>query len=107
MLTSGGLAAPGIQGFFAKKKQPPPYDHHRAPQDHRRALGIGLLQGPRRRKFLMSEVLLYFLSGRVPIGTEAPVPISLPTPGLPPPVSPTGELWCLCLNRPFHDSGHV
>ena len=28
------------------------------PQDHRRALGIGLLQGPRGWHFLMSEVAL-------------------------------------------------
>ena len=33
------------------KKQPPPYDHHRA-------LGMVLLQGPRGRRFLMTEVPL-------------------------------------------------
>ena len=43
--------AAGLQGYLAHKKLPPP-------QDHRRALGIGLLQGPRRRQFLMSEVPL-------------------------------------------------
>jgi len=37
---------------LAHKELPPP------PQDHRRALGTGLLKGPRRRKFPMSEVPL-------------------------------------------------
>ena len=41
-----------VQGYLAHKKLPPP-------QDFRRALGIGLLQGPWRRQFLMSEVPLY------------------------------------------------
>ena len=38
------------QGYLAHKKLPP------TPQDFRRALGVGLLQGPRERLFLMSEV---------------------------------------------------
>ena len=40
-----------IQGHLAHTKLTPPYDH-------RRALGIGPLQGPRRKTFLMSEVPL-------------------------------------------------
>jgi hypothetical protein len=43
-------------GYLAHKELPPP-------QDHRRAIGIGLLHGPRRRRFLMSEVPLYPLNG--------------------------------------------
>ena len=39
------------QGYLANKKMPPPYDH-------RRVLWIGLLQGPKRRMFLMGEVPL-------------------------------------------------
>jgi len=50
-LESTKRALVGIQGYLAHKKLPPPYDH-------RRALGIGLLQGPRRMPFLMSEVPL-------------------------------------------------
>jgi len=44
----------GVQGYMylAHKKLPPP------PPDHRRALGIVLLQGPSSRQFLMSEVPL-------------------------------------------------
>ena len=42
-----------LQGDLASKKRPPP------PEDHRRALGKGLLHGPRRRRLLMSEVPLY------------------------------------------------
>ena len=41
-----------IQGYLAHKKTPAPLDHHRA-------LGIGLLQGPRGKRFIMSEVPLY------------------------------------------------
>jgi len=41
-----------IQGYLAHKKTPPP------PKDHHRALGIGLLSGPRGERFLMSEVSL-------------------------------------------------
>ena len=40
----------GLQGYLAHKKPPPPQDHHRA-------LGVGLLLGPRESRFLMSEVL--------------------------------------------------
>ena len=40
-----------VQRYLAHKKVP-------IAQDHRRALGIGLLLGPRGRRFLMSEVLL-------------------------------------------------
>ena len=40
-----------LQGYLAHKKHPPP-------QDHPRSLGIGLLYGPRRRQFLVSEVPL-------------------------------------------------
>jgi len=46
--TAGTLA---LQGYLTHTNLPPPYDH-------RRALGIGLLQGPRRGVFLMSEVPL-------------------------------------------------
>ena len=42
-----------LQGYLASKTPPPP------PWNHHRALGTGLLQGPRRRLFLMSEVPLY------------------------------------------------
>ena len=38
-----------IQGYLAHKKLPPPWDH-------RGALGIALLYGPRGAQFLMSEV---------------------------------------------------
>ena len=37
-----------LQGYLAHKTPPPP-----------RGLGIGLLKGPRGRRFLMSEVPLY------------------------------------------------
>ena len=43
-----------LQGYLAHQLPPP--------QDHRRALGIGLLKGPEEWQFLMSEVTLY---GRV------------------------------------------
>ena len=47
-----GIAVGGVQGYLAHQKLPPSYDH-------RRALDIGLLQGPRKRTFLiMSEVPL-------------------------------------------------
>jgi len=39
------------------------------PQDHHRALGIVLLQGPRRRVFLMSEIPLYCRQHR-PLQTD-------------------------------------
>ena len=44
------------------------------PLDHRRALCIGLPQGPRRRLFLMSEVPLYVVSptGRAGILRHTP-----------------------------------
>ena len=42
------------QGHLAHKKHPLPLDHHRS-------LGIGLLQGPTRGVFLMSEVPMYKL----------------------------------------------
>ena len=41
-----------IQGYLAHKKPPPPWDH-------RRALGIFLLYGPRGGRFLMGEVPRY------------------------------------------------
>ena len=41
-----------LQGYLAHKKPPSPQDFHRA-------LGIGLLQGPSGRRFLVSEVPLY------------------------------------------------
>jgi len=41
-----------VQGYLAHKKRTPPWDYHRA-------LGTGLLQGPRGGRFLMSEVPLY------------------------------------------------
>ena len=41
-----------VQGYLAHKKRPPPHDRTRA-------LGIGLLQIPRRRQSLMGEVALY------------------------------------------------
>ena len=44
-----------LQGYFAHQKTPPP-------QDHPRALGIGLQEGPRGEGFLMSEVTLYLPS---------------------------------------------
>ena len=44
-----------VLGYLAHKKLA-------TPQDQYRALGIGLLQGPRRRQFLMSEVPLYCYS---------------------------------------------
>jgi len=47
-----------IQGYLAHEKTPTPQDQHRA-------LGIVLLQGPRRGVFLMSEVPQYTASGRV------------------------------------------
>jgi len=37
------------------------------PQDHRRAIGIGLLEGPMGRRFLMSEVPLYTSPGEPPV----------------------------------------
>ena len=40
-----------LQEYLAHKKRPPPWDYHRA-------LGIGLLYGPRWVRFLMSEVPL-------------------------------------------------
>ena len=45
----GGL----IQGYLASKKHPPPYDPPRT-------LGMGLRQGPRGVRFLISKVSLYF-----------------------------------------------
>jgi len=36
------------------RKRPTPWDHHRA-------LGVGLLQGPKGRRFLVSEVPLYLI----------------------------------------------
>ena len=44
-----------LQGYLAHKKTPPP------PLDPQRVLGMVLLYGPRRRKFLMSEVTLHTL----------------------------------------------
>ena len=41
-----------IQGYLAHQKLQPPQDHHRA-------LGIGLLQGPRRKQFFMREEPAY------------------------------------------------
>ena len=41
-----------VQGYLAHKKLPP------RPQNHHRALGIGLLQGPRGGQFIMGEVPL-------------------------------------------------
>ena len=41
-----------MQRYLAHKKPPPPWDRHRT-------LRIFLLQGPRGRRFLMSEVPLY------------------------------------------------
>ena len=41
------------QGYLAHKKQQPPLE------DHHRATGIVLLQGPRGVRFLMREVPLY------------------------------------------------
>ena len=46
-----------IHGYLADKKPPPP-------SDHRRALGTGLLQGPNRGWFLLSEVPLYLPAHR-------------------------------------------
>jgi len=58
-LTNGSKHAPmaprthlEYRGTSLIRKRPPPYDHHRAP-------GMVLLQGPRRRRFLMSEAPLY------------------------------------------------
>ena len=45
------ILTPNLQGYLAHKKVPPP-------PDHRRALGIVLLYGPRRKQFFMSEVPL-------------------------------------------------
>ena len=42
---------PTAQGYLAQKKRPTPQDHHRA-------LGIGVLQGPGGWRFLLSEVHL-------------------------------------------------
>ena len=47
-----GGSWPGLKGYLAHKKQPPPESHHRA-------LGIFLLYGPRGVLFLMSEIPLY------------------------------------------------
>ena len=49
-----------------------------APQDHHKALGTGLLQGPRGRLFLMSEVPLYGSrkpreQGQAPAGPHPPL----------------------------------
>ena len=44
----------GWGGTLLMRNCAPPLDHHRA-------LGIGLLQGPRRKHFLMSEVPMYGL----------------------------------------------
>ena len=41
-----------LQGYLAHKKTPPPLDR-------RKTIGVGLLQGPMGRRFLMSEVPLY------------------------------------------------
>jgi len=41
-----------MQGYLEHKKHPDP-------EDHRRALGIVQVQGPRGKRFLMSEVPLY------------------------------------------------
>ena len=48
---------------LAHKKLPPP-------QDHPRALGKGLLQGPIRRQFIMSEVSLYGAGSDIPAAGE-------------------------------------
>ena len=48
----GGLRSPRHRSTSLIRKGPPP-------QDPPRTLGIGLLWGPRRRRFLMSEVPLY------------------------------------------------
>jgi len=44
-----------LQGYLAHKKAPIPQGIHRAE-------GIGLLQGPRAERFLMSEVPLYLMN---------------------------------------------
>ena len=51
-----GLAygRPPVYRGTSLRRTPPP------PEDHRRAIGIGLLQGPMEERFLMSEVPLYF-----------------------------------------------
>ena len=46
------MLMPEVQGYLAHQKPTPPRDHHRA-------LGIGLLQGPRGGRFFLSEVPLY------------------------------------------------
>ena len=48
-LVEGRYSASFLQGYLAQTK--PHLDHHRS-------LGIGLLQGPRRKQFLMREVPL-------------------------------------------------
>ena len=50
--TATETPCPTLLGYLAHKKEPPP-------QDHRRALGMVLLYGPRGALFLMSEVPLY------------------------------------------------
>jgi len=66
--SSGGAppSDPSVQGHLADQKYPPPEDHHRA-------LGIVLLQGPQRVGFLMSEVpLSACLSLKWRLGSHAP-----------------------------------
>ena len=46
-----GSTSKGSQGYHARKKTPPPYEHHRS-------LGIVLLHGPTGWRFLISEVNL-------------------------------------------------
>jgi len=47
-----------IQGYLAYKKPSTPHS------DQRKTIGIGLLQGPAGRRFLMSEVPLKGVEGR-------------------------------------------
>jgi hypothetical protein len=44
---------------LSAKKRPPP-------KDRRRAIGIGLVKGPRVGRFLLSEVPLYLADEKVP-----------------------------------------
>ena len=63
-----GHAFKEAQGYLAHKRLPPPLDH-------RRVLGIVLIEGPRRALFLMREVPLYGLNRAHTAGYQGITPL--------------------------------
>ena len=65
------------RGTSLTKTRPTPWDHHRA-------LGVGLLQGPRVGRFIMSEVPLYSRTGLGNASLDSCAPLPSPPPQCPP-----------------------